>query len=194
MASSSSEKKEKTIAIYHGTLTELYNLEFAISAISKITDKLVDFEFHIYGDGTQYDHLISVTSKLSLNSIVFFHGKVDYKLIPSILSNADLGILPIRKDVMTDLSFSNKLGEYVHYNIPVLSTNLAGMMEYFPPDSAFYYKNNDENDFNEKLLGILSDRENSIKVAHRASELYKEINWDVMRSRLIKMYQILIPL
>ena len=82
----------------------------------------------------------------------------------------------------------------MHYNIPVLSTNLAGMMEYFPADSAFYYKNNDENDFNEKLLRILCYRENSIKVAHRASELYKEINWDVMRSRLIKMYQILTPL
>lgn len=176
-------------AVYHGTLTDLYNLEFAIEAISAIRHRLNNFEFHIYGNGTNYHKIKNLVSELKLNDQIFVHGHVDYRYIPEILSDCDLGILPLRKDVMTDLSFSNKLGEYVHYKIPVLCTRLNAISEYFTDEEINYFANNDKLDFGNKLLEIINNPSSAHEKSARAKDLYKHISWDVMGDRLTALYK-----
>lgn len=174
----------KFTAIYHGTLTKLYNLEFAIRAIYKIADELRDFEFHIYGSGPEFINLKNLVSDLSLKDVVFLHGKVAHEKIPQILAQADLGILPIQKDIMSDMSFSNKLAEYVYNEIPVLSSDLRGVMHYFGGDALYYYTSGDVDDFNRKLIRVISDPEERKIFAKRAFEQNVRISWDVMKIRL----------
>lgn len=182
-------KKEKFIAIYHGTLSRYYDFDFAIKAISKISSQLGNFEFHIYGLGAIYQEVLTSVSKLNLQHIVFVHGKAEHSLIPEILSHANLGILPIKKDIMSDLSFSNKIAEYIHCEIPVLTSELSGVTDYFPSDTIYYYKEGDEKDFIDKFTGIINNYEKSQDTASRAYALYQKINWDVMKKRLQQLYE-----
>jgi glycosyltransferase involved in cell wall biosynthesis len=174
----------KFIAIYHGTLTTLYNLDFAVNAIETVADKLDNFEFHIYGDGPELENLREMAKRPSLKGTVVVHGRVKYSEIPPILATAQLGILPMKKDVMSDLSFSNKIAEYVYNEIPVLSSNLAGVMEYFPGDTVYYYSNGDSDAFTKQLLHIYQNAEERQAYARRALEVNKRISWDVMKGRL----------
>lgn len=174
----------KFIAIYHGTITKVYNLEFAIRSISKVIDKIPDFEFHIYGDGTEVTPLKELVNKLNLNNKVIFKGKVPHSVITEVLSESKLGILPIKKDIMTNLSFSNKLAEYVHYEIPVLSSNLDSVMDYFSNECIYYYNDNDEKDFCDKLLNIYNNYHESSRYVENASKINEEISWNIMRERL----------
>ena len=182
------EKHEKFVAVYHGTLSHYYNFDLVIHAMSKIVKQLGDFEFHIYGSGTQFQEIQELVVKLGMQRIVFVHGKVNHALIPSILSNADLGILPIKKNIMSDLSFSNKLAEYVHYKIPVLSSELSAVMDYFPSDTVTYYKEGNENEFTAKLMGIMHNYQASTIASESAHLLYQQISWDVMKKRLQDLY------
>lgn len=177
-------ENNKFIAIYHGTITKLYNLEFAIRCISKIIDKIPDFEFHIYGDGTELENLQVLVNKLCLTDRVVFKGKVPHSVIAKVLSEVKLGILPIKKDIMTNLSFSNKLAEYVHYEIPVLSSNLDSVMDYFSNECIYYYYDEDEEDFCEKLLNIYNNYECTYDFVKKASQINNEISWEVMGQRL----------
>ena len=181
------QPQKKRIGIYHGTLTALYNLEFAVRAMKKIEKELSGFEFHIYGSGTQSEELAQLIVSLQMGHIVFLKGRVSHTEIPDILSRSDIGILPMRKDVMTDLSFSNKIAEYVHCSIPVLSSNLTGIREYLPPDTIRYYQHNDENDFNKNLLEMIRNYEKSREYAARAMAVYEKMNWGIMKKRLLEL-------
>lgn len=179
---------DKFIAVYHGTITAFYNLDFVVRALPGVIDKLPGFEFHIYGMGPELDSLRKLVVDQKLEGRVFVHGRVPFDQIPGILAKVSLGILPIRKDVMSDLSFSNKLAEYVHYEIPVLSSDLAGVMDYFPGDSVFYYPAENTAVFQEKLLFIFNNAEQRKAHASRAHALNKSISWDVMKVRIQNLY------
>ncbi|MEK7434590.1 MAG: glycosyltransferase family 4 protein [Cyanobacteriota bacterium] len=184
------QQTDKFFAVYHGTITKLYNLDFAVRALVKIKDKIPNFEFHIYGDGNQIELLESLVKEFDLSKIVFIHGRVSHKAIPEILSKANLGILPIKKDIMSNLSFSNKLAEYVHYEIPVISSNLDSVMSYFPNDSIYYFKDNDEDDFCKQLLHIYNNYEESKNYVEKASSINKEISWNIMKEKLQNLVKI----
>jgi glycosyltransferase involved in cell wall biosynthesis len=178
------EKQQKFTAVYHGTISSLYNLDFTIKALGKIKSELDNFEFHIYGNGAELEKLRSLVTILCLEKAVFIHGHVVHTEIPKILSKADLGILPIKKDIMTDLSFSNKLAEYIHCGIPVLSSDLKTIQKYFPEGTVHYYKSNDENDFCSTLLQIMTSYNKASVNAEQAYEINKKISWDIMKKRL----------
>lgn len=182
------KQSEKFVAIYHGSLTSTYNLQFAIKSIHAIKDKLPGFEFHIYGTGSDEEKLKSLIQQLDIGQIVKLMGLVSSDKIPEILSEVKLGVLPMKKDVMLDLSFSNKLAEYVHYNIPVLCTKLKAVSYYFPDNSLLYFDSENESDFCKKLLDAYLNYDTILEMAAKARKSYENISWDVMKNRLTELY------
>lgn len=174
----------KFIAVYHGTLTAFYNLHFAIGALPGVIDQMPNLEFHIYGQGPVMDELRAQIADLKLTGRVFVHGRVPHTEIPGILAKADIGILPIQKDVMSDLSFSNKLAEYIHYEIPVLSSDLAGVMDYFPSGTVSYFEHGNVADFQQKLLYLYRNPDKRMQQSRDAFDRGRTISWSVMKVRL----------
>lgn len=182
------KQTKQFIAVYHGSLTATYNLEFAIRAIDLIKDNLPNFEFHIYGTGSEEERLRKLINQLQLNRKVKLMGHVSSDKIPELLSSVKIGILPMKRDVMLDLSFSNKLAEYVHYNIPVLCTKLTAVSYYFPDNSLMYYDSDNKDDFCQKLSSMYFNYEAALEKAENANTIYENISWDVMKNRLQNLY------
>lgn len=63
-------------------------MEYVIKEIPKILLEFPAFEFHIYGDGPERENL----QKLSQNLPVYFHGTIELKNIPKVLSSFKLFI------------------------------------------------------------------------------------------------------
>src|SRR5262249_27730095 len=108
--------------VYHGTVTDMYGLNTAIEGFAKVSRKYSDMAFHIFGDGPSLPQLKQLTKELHLEQSIVFHGVVPHDRMIDALAEMDLGILAIRKDVFLNLSFSNKLAEYVYLKIPVISS------------------------------------------------------------------------
>lgn len=176
---------DKFIAVYHGSITSTYSLSFAIKAIAGIKEQLPYFEFRIYGNGNEVELLKNFVKDLKLQDIVKVMGEVSQELIPEILAGAKLGILPMKKDIMLDLSFSNKLAEYVHYGIPVISTRLKAVERYFSDDALTYFESGNEQDFQNKLLNIYGNYTDAVQKADVATKIYENLSWDEMKKRLV---------
>jgi len=180
------QKQEKFIAMYHGTLTKTYNLEFAIRALPPILGALGDFEFHIYGNGTELSNLKNVVQELGLTTCVLFKGTIEYKKVPQAMASASLGIIPLQRDVMLDLSFSNKLAEYVHMGLPVLHSEIPSVVEYFPRHTLSYFKSGDVVDFQNELVDICTNYDQHLQRSKDAGLIYQTMNWEAMKVELIK--------
>ena len=67
-------------------------------------------------------------------------GAVLPREIPLWLKQCDIGVLPTRRDVFLDYSFSNKLSEYVIMDKAVIVARLAAIRNYFSEEALTYFE------------------------------------------------------
>ena len=178
---------DKFIFMYHGTLTRLYGLDIAIRAFSKVCERSDDVEFWIIGEGPEKDNLKSIIQDQGIISKVKFIGLVPQQEIPSWLRKCDVGVLATRKDVFSDLSFSNKLPEYIITGKPVIISRLKTIRFYFSEQALAYFEPNNVDDLAKEMLDLFVNskrRQNMVKLAQKE---YQAINWDVMKHRYLNL-------
>ena len=185
-----SDKSNGFIAMYHGTLTELYGVDIAIRAIAKLKDKIPGLQFRIFGSETE--RLKELADELGLSKNVAFIGRVNLEAIPKYIEEADIGVISIVKDGFIDLSFSNKLAEYVSMKIPVIATRLRSTLEYFTDDAISYFESRDTDDLASRILELYMSPQKRLLQAERAYQQYQKIRWAVMEKRYIGLIDSLI--
>jgi glycosyltransferase involved in cell wall biosynthesis len=186
------EKSNGFIVMYHGTLTSLYGVDIAIRSIAKLKDNIPDLEFRIFGSETEAVKLKELAEKLGVSCNVSFLGIVERKAIPKYITEADIGILPTVKDGFINLSFSNKLAEYVSMKIPVVATRLDSTQEYFTEDAISYFESGNVDALTSRILELYVSPQKRLLQAEKAYQQYQRIRWSVMRKQYIELLDSLI--
>ena len=88
------ETGSKLKMITVGRLSKKKNTESIILSLVKLKDKIPLFHLDIIGDGEEMDRLKEITSKLSLNDKVTFHGNKNHRQVLDILSKSHLFLFP----------------------------------------------------------------------------------------------------
>ena len=79
----------------------------------------------LLGFGDCLEDLKALSTRLGLDDVVTFTGRVDRVAIAEYLSRADIGLCPDLKTPLNDLSTMNKTMEYMAYALPSVSFDLA---------------------------------------------------------------------
>ncbi len=183
----SSTSDPSFVLMYHGTITRIYGLDIAVRALGKVKDLLPDAELWIIGDGPEKDELIGLTQQLSLKDRVKFIGVMPQQAIPSYLAKCTVGILPTRKDVFLDLSFSNKLPEYIIMKKPVIASRLKAISHYFTDDALAFFEPENDDDLARKIIELHDNIELRQSLVKQAEREYAPIKWEFMKGQYIKL-------
>jgi glycosyltransferase involved in cell wall biosynthesis len=113
---------EKTVvSLYQGTLNEGRGLRLIIKSFVELDDK---FCLVIIGGGPLKNELIDLSNTLNLQQRVKFIDFVNLTDLPSYTAGADIGINLLEDfNLSKKMASPNKLFEYIHAGIPVISTN-----------------------------------------------------------------------
>ena len=122
---------ERFVMMYHGTLTSIYGLDIAIEAFAAAHTEMPKAEFWILGSGTERQALAQLVEQRGLASKVKIVGQVASSEIPGWLAKADVGVLPIRRDVFLDFASPNKLPEFLVMGKAVIVSRLKAIQYYF---------------------------------------------------------------
>jgi glycosyltransferase involved in cell wall biosynthesis len=177
--------------VYHGTLTDIYGLDVAIKGFARAC-VLLEKErmyFHIFGTGPQSDELRKLAIGLGIDKRVIFYGEIGFREIWRKLAEMDLGILACRKDVFTDLSFSNKLAEYLFLKIPVIHSDLKSIQHYFSEKEILYFKAGNIDELAEAICYACKYREAIVGRANAAFAKYASIDWGIMSRRYLDIIE-----
>lgn len=183
----------KFVMMYHGTLTRIYGLDIAITALGLVQNEMPDSELWILGDGPDRDLLEALAREHGLESRVKFLGSVLPDEVPAWLSQCDIGVLATRRDVFLDYSFSNKLSEYIIMGKAVISSRLNAIRHYFREDAFAFFEPNDARSLSEQMLRLYRDKPLRVRLATKAKQEYAPIGWDVMRGRYLELIATLAP-
>jgi len=179
--------KRKFIVIYHGSLFRRYGIDVAIKAIYLLKDKLPDVRFKIYGRGEAFDGLRRLISDLHLGNYVDLVGYLPADDIPSLISNADVGVVPYRKDRFTDLLFPTKAFEYIVMNKPVIASRTAAVESIFDDSAVMFFEPGNAQDLARCILELYDNPEKRDELARMAKKKYEKISWELMSKKYCKL-------
>jgi glycosyltransferase involved in cell wall biosynthesis len=168
----------KLILLYPGTLNFHQGLDIAIRAFALIEKQAPEVEFHIYGGGDQAGALMTLITELGLTNKVFLKGSLPLEGIARVIENADLGVVPKRKDGFGNEAFSTKILEFMSLGIPVIVPDTMIDRYYFNDKVARFFHANDETSLAEALLLMIKNHCLRETLARNASEFAEKYSWD----------------
>ncbi len=175
------------VMMYHGTINRIYGLDIAVEAFSKVHAQMPGAELWIVGTGSEKDDLAAQIKNLGMESKVKLLGRVLPQEIPRLLKRCDLGVLSTRQDVFLDLSFSNKLSEYIIMGKAVIASRLRTMNFYFSDQALAYFEPNNSSDLADQMLKMYRNPAHRAELAEQARKEFVPLRWEVMRDRYLKL-------
>ena len=179
------------IMMYHGTITGIYGIATAIEAFYLAQEEMPGAEFWIISRERE-PGLEKLVQERGLASKVRFCGYVPPADIPTWLHRCDVGILPMRRDVLLELACPNKLSEFIIIGKPVVISRLKAIQYYFSENALAYFEPDAPPDLAKQLVRLYRDSDLRARLASQAREEYAPIRWDVMKQRYLALMEELV--
>jgi glycosyltransferase involved in cell wall biosynthesis len=117
------------ILVYVGGLEEGRGLDIAIRALSIVKEQLGKVVLVIVGEGSSMEMLKRLALKLGVIDNVIFAGWINQEYVPSIISEAHIGLIPHYVTEHTNTTLPNKIFDYMAQKKPVIVTNSNSLEE-----------------------------------------------------------------
>jgi glycosyltransferase involved in cell wall biosynthesis len=151
----------KFIILFPGSFLWHQGLDIAIKALSRISDKVPNAEFHLYGGGggaASQAELADLAARLRLNGKVKFYGSVSLDRIAEVIANADMGVVPKRADSFGNEAYSTKIMEFMSQGVPVVVSRTKVDSFYFDENVVRFFASGDDQAMADAMMDVIEDK------------------------------------
>lgn len=173
------------VSICHvGMMEQLYKgIDILINSIEIVTQKGLNVELVIVGDGKFKEILQNKANGLGIGERVKFLGKVSPgKSVYEILDNADLYVQPSRTE-----GLPRSLIEAMARGLPCIASNVGGIHELLDDD--FMVEPGDPQALADKIMWVLTDMRMLTLAARLNREKAKNYTSDTLNKRRVEFYR-----
>jgi glycosyltransferase involved in cell wall biosynthesis len=174
------------LLLYQGVLNEGRGLQLIIKVM-----KIMNPAFHliIIGDGPLKEELMELVILLKLQERVHFIGRVPYGELAAYTRSADIGINLLEEtNLSKSMALANKLFEYIHAGIPVLSTDTLEHRKIYDKFKVGVLTANTKTLIKSNLELIMENRKDYKELLQLAKQEY---NWERQESILFELFKVL---
>lgn len=161
------------VLVYHGTLARRLGLDIAIEAVAKARQAIPRLELRIIGAGEVRGELIELRDRLGVQSLVTFSdGFVPVERVPSVIDDADVGVVPLRVSSGTDIMLPTKLMEYVVMGIPCIVPRTRTIARYFDETMVEFFEAENVDSLADAIVRLYRDPERRSALARQATNRF----------------------
>ena len=175
------------VMLYPGSLNWHQGLDIAVRAFAKVAQTKPHAEFHIYGDGPSKTSLLQLIKELKLEERVKLPPTRSLREIAQIMSTADLGIVPKRKDNFGNEAFSTKILEFMAVGVPVIVSDTMIDKYYFNDCTVKFFRSGDEDDLARCMHEMMDNTADRSRQIENASRFVSTIDWSAKQSDYLQL-------
>lgn len=176
------------ILMCHGSIVERHGHDLAVAAVEKVRTTIPLIQLRIYGRRTAFlDQVMASVREKQLDGAIRYCGACSQKAIVAAIGECDLGIIPNRRAIFTELNTPTRIFEYLACGVPVISPRAAGILDYFSESAMLYFELGDADDLARQIEFAYSHPREVQGFVHRGQEVYRSYQWREERARLIRM-------
>jgi glycosyltransferase involved in cell wall biosynthesis len=185
------KRGKRFLACYLGVMGPQDGVDYALRALAHLHGPLGRHDVHatFIGAGDAFDESVALASRLGLDEVVEFTGRVPDETVQAYLSTADVCLSPDPKNPLNDVSSMNKVVEYMAMSRPLVSFELHEA-RVTAQDAAVYAPANDEARFAELIAELLDDPERRARMGAIGRQRVEDaLSWEVSRKNLLTAYE-----
>jgi glycosyltransferase involved in cell wall biosynthesis len=178
----------KFLMTYPGTLSKHQGLEVAIKAFGRVSDRMPNSEFHIYGEGTDKLRLMQLAKDMHLDNRIFFHNHMQSEAIARVMVNTDLAVEPkLSKIPFSNEAASTKILEFMAAGVPIVASRTSIHSFYYDDSVLKYYDSDDDEALAECIYSMWRDPQARQQQVTRANLYVERNHWEVKKGDYLKL-------
>jgi glycosyltransferase involved in cell wall biosynthesis len=177
----------KFTILYPGSLNHHQGVDVAVRAFALVKASIPEAEFHIYGEGAEFENIARLIRELALENDVFLQPYVPHEEILRIMEKADLGVDPKRTDGFANEAFGGKIFEFMALGVPVVASSTRTNKHYFTESIVRFCRGGDAQDLAQSILAVHKDQEATDRMIQGASAFIRRYQWDAQKSIYIDL-------
>jgi len=182
---SSLQKNPKKV-VFAGAMYHHRGLDVLLDAIPKIVRKIPDAKFILLGSGSELEKLKDIVLTKKLENSVEFKGWIKREKIPENISDAAIGIGPLRLTDVTSRALPIKVLEYMAVSLPIIAQKGT-----LPNDVLVNEKNGYFIDGAEDLAGkislLLNESEKINQMGSQSRLMVEKFSWDNIIKNILEI-------
>jgi glycosyltransferase involved in cell wall biosynthesis len=175
------------VMMYHGSLVERHGLDLAVSALEKIRHTIPRVELRVYGRSTPFlKQVMDSVEKSKISDVVRYMGSKNLEEIAEAIRQCDVGVIPNKRSIFTELNTPTRIFEYLSQGKPVIAPRAPGILDYFSSGELTLFELGDVDDLAAKMEYVFRHPEEIGRVVQRGQEVYRAHKWSTERSRFVE--------
>lgn len=181
------------VLTYPGTLNGHQGLDVAIRAFASVSERMLDAEFHIYGEGPAKPSLIELASELGMQDRVIFHDFLPSREVARAMATTDLAIEPKRAtSAFGNEALSTKILEFMALGVPIIASKTKIHAYYYDDSVVRYYENDDVAQLAEQMVELRRNQALRENLAANALKYAQENTWDARKHEYLELVDVLV--
>jgi glycosyltransferase involved in cell wall biosynthesis len=176
------------VIMYHGSLVERHGLDLAVTALRKIRHSIPNAELRIYGRNTPFlEQVMDSVRDSELEQAIRYLGPKKLEEIAQAIGECDVGIIPNRRSIFTELNTPTRIFEYLSQGKPVIAPKAPGILDYFGPHELVLFELGDADDLAAKIEYVSTHPEEMLRMVQRGQRVYRLHTWSSECSRFVDL-------
>jgi glycosyltransferase involved in cell wall biosynthesis len=181
------------VIMYHGSLVERHGLDLAVVALEKIRRSIPNAELRIYGRSTPFlEQVMNSVRGSELGRAVRHLGPKNLEEIALAIGECDVGIIPNRRSIFTELNTPTRIFEYLSQGKPVVAPRAPGILDYFDSSELVLFELGDADDLAAKIEYVFGHPGETLEIVKRGQQVYQTHKWSSECSRFVHLAKALI--
>ncbi len=178
-------KKNPRKIVFAGAMYYHRGLDILLEAIPYIIKKIPDTKFVLLGSGAEMNKLKKIVLENKLEDSVEFKGWLKREKIPENISDASIGIGPLRLTDVTSRALPIKVLEYMAVSLPIIAQKGTLPEDVLENEKNGYFIEN-VNDLVEKIILLLNQPEKIKEMGIQSSKMVQKFSWDKVVKNIIE--------
>jgi len=171
----SKNKNERKI-VFSGVMYHHRGLDTLLDSVPKILEEFPSTEFILLGDGPEMNKLKNIVKEKNMESHVKFEGWLDRKQIPGKISDALIGIGPLKRTTVTENALPIKVLEYMASSLPIIEKKGTLPNDVLQDNENGFFID-DAEELSEKIIELLKDPQQAKLMGEKSLEKVQKFSW-----------------
>ncbi len=181
--------------MHHGSIFHRHGVDLIVEAVARVRGQIPGLILDIYGGETPFlETVLNLAHERGVTDIVRYHGNKTIPQIAEAIVHCDLGVVPNRKSVFTEINLPTRILEYIAMNRPVIAPSTAGVRDYFTANDLVMFEPGNIDDLVEKILWVYQHPVETEVLVQKGRTVYEQSLWASEKARFLTgMSELLSP-
>jgi glycosyltransferase involved in cell wall biosynthesis len=176
------------VIMYHGSIIHRHGLDLAVDALRTLRRAIPGAVLRIYGRRTPFlDEVLQAVEGTDLKTAVHYLGPKGVEGIAAAIDECDVGIIPNRRSVFTELNTPTRIFEYLARGKPVIAPRAPGIEDYFGQRQLIFFELGNAEELARQIEFVATTPDEVTEIVRRGQEVYLAHTWTEERRKFLDL-------